>query len=523
MWEILEVLRRAGRGEGITRIKQGTGRSCKTIRRYLRLARKLGWVPEQEPTEALAGAVQQRLRPVPEESTPGLSEARLLPHRERIRKWLEGHGGERGLRLSKVQTLLTRQGVVVPYSSLHRFAVKYCGFADRRRLTVLRAPCEPGELAEVDFGRLGLVWDPLAQRKRVLYALIVTLAYSRHMYVHVTHTQKLEDLLTGLEDAWSFFGGVPFRVVLDNLKSAVVKADRYEPIFQRTFAEYAHYRGFVIDATVPRHAKGKPLVERSVPYVRDNFSRGETWRDRSHVQEQAVLWCLQTAGTRIHGTTRKKPLAVFENVEKPALHLLDKERFDPPRWAECTVHGDHHISVQKALYSVPTPYVGQKVCVRIDSKLLRVYAKGELVKTHAVKEPGQRSTDYDDYPKEKSAYALRDPRRLVHRAQERGPHVQRFMEALLGGDFPWAKLRQGQKLLRLCDKYGDGRVEQACRRALAFDLVNVARLESLVRQHLESPPVPKARQSDAAILPLRFVRNPRSFVHPQSPGGESHD
>ena len=520
MWEILEVLRRAGRGESITQIERATGRSRKTVRRYVRLARKLGWAPGgQEPTEELAGAVQRRLRPVPEESSPGTVEARLLPQRERIRAWLGMGSEERGLRLTKVHLLLRREGLDVPYSSLHRFAVKHCGFADRRRLTVRRAPCAPGELAEVDFGRLGLVWDPTSARRRVVHALIVTLGYSRHMFVHVTLTQQLDDVIEGLENAWSFFGGVVARVVLDNLKAAILKPDRYDPIFQRTFAEYAQYRGFVIDPAVVRHATGKPVVERAVPYVRENFFRGETWRDPWHVRGEAVRWCLETAGTRIHGTTRKRPLAVFENVEKPALRPLDKPRFDPPQWGHCTVHGDHHISFQKALYSVPTHWVGHEVWVRADQKLVRIYANGQLVKTHARQEPGGRSTDYEDYPPEKTPYALRDPQRLIHAARKQGEHLGRFMAQLLSGDFPWAKLRQGQKLLRLCDKYGAPCVDLACRRALAFELINVRRVESIIHRHLEQAPHPQD-PAPVAVLPLRFARDPQSFTHPKPEGGD---
>jgi hypothetical protein len=104
---------------------------------------------------------------------------------------------------------------------------------------------------------------------------------------------------------------------------------------QRTFAEYARHRGFVIDAAVPRHAKGKPHVERGVQYLRESFFRGEQWIDRDHVQREAIRWCLETAGQRIHGTTRQRPLVVFENAEKTTLQPLRGERFDPPAWAEC--------------------------------------------------------------------------------------------------------------------------------------------------------------------------------------------
>jgi hypothetical protein len=112
----------------------------------------------------------------------GESQVRLLPQQARIRDWLQPEGGSRGLQLSKVHQLLQRQGVDVPYSSLHRFATRHCGFHDERRVTVRVADVVPGELAEVDFGRLGLVPDPETGRRRVLHALIVTLIHSRHRY-----------------------------------------------------------------------------------------------------------------------------------------------------------------------------------------------------------------------------------------------------------------------------------------------------------------------------------------------------
>jgi transposase len=513
MWEILEVLRRVGRGERQRAIQRVTGHSRSSIRRWVRAARRLGWEPSRtEPDEALARAVAQRLRPVREAPELGESEARLGPHRDRIEAWLRADDGGRGLRLTKVHALLAREGVGVPYSSLHRFACKHCGFQDRRRLTVRVAETAPGELAEVDFGRLGLVWDPASERRRVLHALVVTLVHSRHQYVHVTYTQTLPDLIEGLEDAFAFFGGVPARVVLDNLRAAVTKSDRYDPTFQRTFAEYARYRGFVIDAAVPRHPKGKPHVERGVQYLRESFFRGETWLDRDHVQREGVRWCLEVAGQRTHGTTRKRPLAVFEHVEQPALRPLECERFDPPRWARAKVHPDHHVQFQKALYSVPTRHVGKSVWVRGDSKLIRVYVDGACVKTHERVEEGCRSTDYHDYPPERAPYAMRDADSVIREARRRGEHVGRFAEKLLAGSFPWAKLRQAQKLLRLGHKYGFTRLDAACRRALAFDLVNTKRLERILEHGLEPLGDPET-PGQLLLLSTRFLRSPDHFTH----------
>jgi transposase len=514
MWEVLEVLRRVGRGESQAAIERVTGRTRKTVRRYTVLARELGWDPkESEPDETLARAVSERLRPVAMESKPGASEVQLATHREQIRAWLHPGDERRGLKLSKVQQLLVRHGVDVPYSSLHRFAVAHCGFQERQRLTVRMAESLPGEVAEVDFGRLGRVWDSGVQRRRVYHALLVTLVHSRHQYVHVCASQTLRDFIEGLEDAWASFGGVPARVILDNLKAAVTKADRYDPVFQRTFEEYARHRGFVIDAAVPRHPKGKPKVERNVQYVRESFFRGETWLGRDHVQREASRWCLEVAGQRIHGTTRRRPLAVFENEEREKLRPLEAPRFDPPVWAECKVHPDHHVQFQKALYSVPTRHVGKRVSVRGDSKLVRIYVGGELVKTHERMEAGRRSTDYHDYPEELAPYARRDPEALIREGHRQGKHIGGFLEKLLAGDFPWAKLRQAQQLLRLTNKYGRERVDVACRRALYFELFNTKRVQQIVEHGLEHQADPDASRGQLVLLPARFLRSADSFTH----------
>jgi hypothetical protein len=519
MWEILEVLRRLHRGEPNAAIERATGRTRKTIRRYKRRAGKLSWQPggDKEPDEDLAAKVMQSLRPVTESEGVGAIEAKLMPHRAVIREWVSPADGSRGLRLAKVRVLLARQGVVVPYSSLHRFAVSYCGFNERRRVTVRVADVAPGELAEVDFGRLGLVYDPDTGRRRVAWALLVTLAHSRHQYVHVSFTQTLADFIEGMEDAWEYFGGVPRRVVIDNLRAAVTKAERYDPIFQRTFDEYAAHRGFVIDAAVVRHATGKPKVERNVQYLRENFFRGESWLDIEHVRREAVRWCTEVAGKRIHGTTGQKPLVVFTAVENSALGPLQgAKRFDPPTWQQCKVHPDHHFQFDKAIYSLPTEYVGRELWIRADSKIVRAYLHGQLLRSYARLEPGGRCTDYDDYPKELAPYAMRDPDRMIREAHEVGHHVGRFMAELLAGTFPWAHLRQAQKLLRLVNKYGAARLDAACRRALSFDLIKVGRVENIVRQSLEKEAKPGngSKQLRLQLIPsARFLRPAGSFTH----------
>ena len=190
MWEVLDVLKRHHRGESQRRIAVATGRGRKTIRAYIREAKKLGWSKEVPPDDELASRVAQRRQPGPSSSEASASEKALRAHHDRIQQWVEGPEGERGLKLTKVHELLTREGVDVSYSSVYRYAVEQFGLA-RSRLTLRRAEVSPGELAEVDFGQLGKIYDPESDRKRLVWALLVTLGFSRHRYVHVNFSQKL--------------------------------------------------------------------------------------------------------------------------------------------------------------------------------------------------------------------------------------------------------------------------------------------------------------------------------------------
>jgi hypothetical protein len=374
------------------------------------------------------------------------------------------------------------------------------------------AETEPGEVAEVDFGRLGYVYDKALGKKRLLHALVVTLVFSRHQYVHVTHKQDLPALIKGIEDAWDFFGGVTRRLIIDNMKTAVVKSDRYEPVFNRTFLEYSQHAGFIIDPAVAYHPQGKATVERQISYVRENFFKGEEFIDKDHAQREALKWCLNTAGMRTHGTTRKCPRIVFEEQEKSLL-LPPRDRFDVPKWGSSKVHPDHHIRFGNAMYSVPTDYLGKTLDYRADSKLTRIYHGGEVIKTHPVVAEGKRSTDYNDYPEHKTHYAMRNCDYYIVKAKEVGTHCGRFAQELLSGDFPWSKLRQAQKLIRLSEQYGTQRMEQACNRALSFSLIDVYRLENIVKQALgqEANPDKGGEKAKGVVVPGRFGRPAEYF------------
>jgi transposase len=511
--ELQEVWRRYSAGDGVRAIARGTGVDRKTIAKYVAAAVAVGLSRgAPPPTDAQLADFARGLRGTPVGRPAALPE-RLAPHQAQIAAWLAD-----GLRLTKIHRRLREQGVGVPYSSLHRFAQAHCGFG-APSVTVRVADPPPGEAAEVDFGRLGRWPDPATGARRYVYGLLVTLAFSRYAFLWVALRQDLPTVLAGLEAAWAFFQGVVRRLVVDNLKPVITRADRYAPQIDRVFLEYAQHRGFLVDPAVPRHATGKPKVERGIPYVRQDFFRGELFRDLDDMQARAVTWCRDLAGTRLHGTTRRAPRVVFETEEQATLLPLGPEPFDPPTWAQCTVHPDHHIQFQRALYSVPTRYIRAEVDVLGDSRLVRIYLHGELIKVHPPQPPGGRSTDYTDYPTEQTPYAMRAPDACIRRATEVGPAVGQFVTVLLSGTFPWARLRQAQKLLRLAERYGAARVNAACARALAFELIEVRRVEAIVRTALEHEPPPSERGT-VVPLPARFARPPRSFAHHPEPREE---
>ena len=150
--------------------------------------------------------------------------------------------------------------------------------------------------------------------------MLVTLCFSRYAFLAISLRQDLPAVLDGLESAWVFFGGVVKRLVEDNLKPVVTRADRYTPGIDRVFLEYAQYRRL---RRRPGRRRGtrreNPKWSAGFPTVRQDFFRGEAFRDLAEIAGARCPWCRDIAGTRVHGTTRQVPRVVFETVEQPTL------------------------------------------------------------------------------------------------------------------------------------------------------------------------------------------------------------
>lgn len=512
MIDVKELMRRRQAGESARRAARECSADRKTVKRYYEAAEQCGVSTSSELTDELVARVASLVQGRP---APLLSDAwkALVPVRERIEAWLSA---ERPLRLVRIHELLEREGIDVSYSTLRRYAQRELGFGEPR-VTMRLADTAPGEEAQVDFGHVGWIVDG-TERRRKLWALLVTLSFSRHMFVWPTFTQTVSDVCEGLDEAWRFFGGIPRRVVLDNASSMVTVPNAQAPVLQRSFQEYAQARGVLVDPARVRRPQDKGRVENAVPYVRERWSDGERFLDLADARRSAARWCEEVAGARVHGTTRAVPRDVFAAEEKAHLAPPPQARFDVPVWSEAKVHPDHHVQVARSLYSVPTAYIGRRLDVRLDSKSVRLYAGTELVKVHARVAPGKRSTDPADYPRTKTAYALRSVDTLVAAARAKGEHVGAFAEKLLSGPLPWSKMRQAQALMRLCDRHGVDRVETACARAIAFDVYDVPRIERMLKLARWSEDAAEVN-GKVVKLPSRFARAADHFTTQRPKGG----
>ena len=508
--EIREVIRRWQAGESARSIAQASGLARNTVSKYLRLAVAAGVSQGGEPPSeqihvALVAASQPGPRPG-SVAAPGKSA--LRGQEERIAKWLR----EDELQLTRIHELLLADGIVAAYTTLREF-VREAGLWKQPQTTVRMADWPPGEAAEMDFGKLGMLVDHGTKKKRALWALIVTLPASRYEFVWPMYQTTLEETIAGLEAAWRFFKGVPKRLILDNFPAAVAGPDPLTPHLTRGFLEYSQARGFICDPARVRKPRDKPHVEAAVKFTRERFFKGGSFKDLDDCRGQAERWCRDVAGLRVHGTTRKLPREVFEAQEQPLLQPYDGVLYDVPAWKEVTVHPDHHVQFCQALYSVPatTCPPGTKLEARGDTGLVKLYKKGELVKVHPRQAKGGRVTDPDDYPKEKTPYALRATDRVIKRAAELGPNVEIFAQRLFDGPLPWAKLRAGQKLLSLGEKYTGARLDAACERALSYELVDVRRVQRILLQAIDAETMP----AELAVTPLgsRFARPGSAFDH----------
>jgi hypothetical protein len=265
--------------------------------------------------------------------------------------------------------------------------------------------------------------------------------------------------------AFQYFGAVPARLVSDNLKTGVIKADIYDPLLNRSYAELAEHYGCLIDPARALKPKDKPRVERQMPYIRDSMWQGREWLGVPGMETGALNWCSEVAGVRSHRSLEgASPLSVFRTLELEKMLALPTAVFELASWSRPKVGTDCHAKVGRTLYTVPWRNIGRQLDAREGDHTVEFYLDGVIIKTWARKDKG-RQTDWADFPPEKVAFFMSTPQWCLRRAGELGANVKALVELLLDRNACY-RLRQAQGVVGLGDKHGAGRLDKACRRAL---------------------------------------------------------
>jgi transposase len=512
--DITEILVHWHAGRSISEIARSLGVDRNTVRKYTAAAQEAGMQPGDQPLGATRWAelVREWFPHLVSTELQHPRFAEIAPYHELIGEMLKTNT------VTTVhQRLRDERGLGVSITTFRRYvwATMPNHQANRARVTVRKDDPPPGQEAQIDYGYLGQWIDPATGRIRRVWAFVMVLSASRHLFVRPVLAMTLAAWIQAHVLALGFFGGAPRRLVTDNLKASVVRPDLYDPKLNRTYAELASHYGMLIDPARARKPKDKPRVERPIPYVRDSFFAGRDFPSLEAMQQAAVTWSLKVAGRRAcRPLGGAQPLAVFQATERPVLLVLPAEPYELAVWATPKVAADCHISVDGALYSVPWRLVGRRVDVRSTPRLVEVFVDGELVKTHVRAQRGRRHTDWGDYPPEKVAFLEKTPAWCRQRAHDAGPHVGQLVTELLAGPAGHAQhhLRAAQGVLRLGEHHGAARLDAACHRALAAGDASYRTVKGILAAGLEAVPLPAETTAGTSATVPALLRGPAALV-----------
>lgn len=345
----------------------------------------------------------------------------------------------------------------------------------------------PGEMAEVDFGYAGLqpINAPGEPRKLAkTWFISIRLNYSRTAYRELTHDQKITTFILCINNAFTYFGGVPKRLKIDNLRAAVIKNQHYDLQFQPDFLEFMCHSGTVINPCTPYHPEQKGGVESDMKYIENNFLVERHFSDLSDLTNQFHEWSTNYANARIHGITKRVPNEVFLMEEKSALQLLPATSYATFERCERKVASNCHVFLDNHYYSVPAKLVGLVVTLRYDTSLLKIIYQGEEVATHLKSsEIGTYTTSRSHMPEFKCYSTTEFQQKYEAKMADIGEAAHTyFQEVLLAKDNYW--YRSVRTILGLAHEYGNEVVNLSLERALKFQVTDIPAIKTIVIKQL---------------------------------------
>jgi len=460
-------------------------RDLKVNRRTIKRYRE--WAQEQnllEGTLPVPEELAERLETSLPEKTPPQNNSSAEAFREKVQELLD-----QGVEVAAIHQRLQERGFTGSYAAVYRLARK---LKPRTPKTVARLESKPGEEAQVDFGYAGRMIDPETGKLRKAWAFVMLLSWSRHVYVEFVWDQKVTTWLRCHRNAFEFFGGVPGRVVLDNLKTAIIQAIWDDPQVQSSYQECAvHYEFLLAPCRVatPEH-KGK-VEQGGVHYVVRNFLGGREASQITQANREVRAWCLTTAGLREHGTTHEVPLKRFEEVEKAKLKPLPCAPYDLAIWKKVKIYRDCYVSFENAFYSVPQRMYPGSAWICGGTQQVRIYNLDyKLEATHErARQAGERVTKLEHIPTEKLPGLTRSRKNVLEEAEKIGPLTTQIVQKLFEHPF-LDRLHTAGLLVQLAKKYNPDRVEAACNKAIEYDDPSYKTVKGILKNGLEHQETP---------------------------------
>lgn len=244
----------------------------------------------------------------------------------------------------------------------------------------LRLSKLPGEEAQVDWGCFGRV--QVGRAPRNLYAFVMTLAWSRMIWIQFFFDMQMANFLRGHVDGLSFFGGTPRKLLYDNLKSAVIERSGNAIRFNERLLQLATYYGFEPRAAAPRRGNEKGVVERSIRYVRDSFFAAREFHSIGRLNEEARMWGLEISAQRRWVQDDTRLVSEVFSEEQGRLRALPSDPFPAHERKPVSVGRTPWIRFDKNNYSVPAKYVRRTLDVLANHDRIRIVADGKVVAEH---------------------------------------------------------------------------------------------------------------------------------------------
>lgn len=399
------------------------------------------------------------------------------PYKQQIQEYLD----KKISRLRIFELLGEEYGVMSTYINL----CKYIQNQFPKRIEAYGVQVvEPGEVAEIDFGELGILPGPLGKKVRT-FGLAVVLPYSRLDFFAICYNQKLETLVKGLKAAFDYFGGVPRRLKVDNMKTAILRNQHYDLEFNQDFLEFASHYNTVVLPCSPYSPEQKGTVEAGIKYLQSNFVAGRQFQDDADIKRQLRNWLDGYANLRIHGTTRKVPKEVFEVAEKDQLQPLPQEEFAFFNRCVRQVLPNCHIHFENNYYSVPAILVGKEVTIRFNDHLLRIIHQGEQVALHqqVTGSIGNFVTVRSHLPDYKVYSQTEYQAGYEARMAEIGEYAHRYFTMLLTTKQSYW-FRSIRIILGLEKEYGKEALNLSLKRALYYQVVDIVIIKNILAKKL---------------------------------------